>query len=154
MKTRFNLQRWMPSLLIAATFVLTTSFTHCSDVKFLQGDETASSKAQNENDDSTSIQTIDTSDMDGLPIDENTIDDLEDELNDRKRKNRRQNREVPDIPDYADCGTNKVLICHIPPGNFNARHDICIGIPALRAHMMVNGFSGYPNFIGRCIDLF
>ncbi len=33
------------------------------------------------------------------------------------------------------CGAKKVMICHYPPGNPAARHTICIGEPALKAHM-------------------
>jgi hypothetical protein len=33
------------------------------------------------------------------------------------------------------CGEKKVMICHVPPGNPAARHTICIGKPALDAHM-------------------
>ena len=33
----------------------------------------------------------------------------------------------------------KVLVCHIPPGNPDNAHDICVGAPAVAAHQENHG---------------
>jgi hypothetical protein len=41
-------------------------------------------------------------------------------------------------PDSHDkCGSHKTLLCHYPKGNPGNRHEICVGNPAVPAH--VNG---------------
>lgn len=35
----------------------------------------------------------------------------------------------------GEAGGRKVLICHYPPGNPAARHELCIGYPAVNAHL-------------------
>lgn len=42
-----------------------------------------------------------------------------------------------EIPAEFRCGpkNRKVKICHVPPGNPAAKHTICIGAPAVRAHL-------------------
>lgn len=37
------------------------------------------------------------------------------------------------------CGGKKVLICHIPPGNPANAHEICVGAPAVAAHVKNHG---------------
>jgi len=37
------------------------------------------------------------------------------------------------------CGGEKVLICHIPPGNPANAHEICVGEPAVAAHVKNHG---------------
>ena len=37
------------------------------------------------------------------------------------------------------CGGKKVLICHIPPGNPANAHEICVGEPAVAAHVRNHG---------------
>lgn len=37
------------------------------------------------------------------------------------------------------CGGKKVLICHIPPGNPANAHEICVGEPAVAAHVKNHG---------------
>lgn len=37
------------------------------------------------------------------------------------------------------CGANKVLICHIPPGNPANAHNICVGQPAVEPHQNLHG---------------
>ena len=37
------------------------------------------------------------------------------------------------------CDHGKVLICHIPPGNPENAHTICVGAPAVRAHAERHG---------------
>ncbi len=47
-----------------------------------------------------------------------------------------------------DCESpRKVLICHIPPGNPDNAHTICVGAPAVRAHEENHG-----DPIGECDD--
>ena len=47
----------------------------------------------------------------------------------------------------AACGESgsKVLVCHIPPGNPDARHTICIGNPAVDHHIAHHG-----DYLGDC----
>ncbi len=40
------------------------------------------------------------------------------------------------------CGKNKVLVCHIPPGNPENAHTICISINALPAHLALGDCVG------------
>lgn len=45
--------------------------------------------------------------------------------------------EKPEIPEYARCGEkmDKVLICHVPPGNPAAAQEICISLQgAIQGH--------------------
>lgn len=37
--------------------------------------------------------------------------------------------------DDLNCREGKVLICHVPPGNPENRHEICVGENAVRAHL-------------------
>jgi hypothetical protein len=37
------------------------------------------------------------------------------------------------------CGGKKVLVCHIPPGNPANAHEICVGEPAVAAHVRNHG---------------
>lgn len=47
-----------------------------------------------------------------------------------------------------DCESpRKVLVCHIPPGNPDNAHTICVGAPAVRAHEENHG-----DPIGACDD--
>jgi hypothetical protein len=34
-----------------------------------------------------------------------------------------------------ECDGHKILICHIPPGNPENAHEICVGAPAVPAHL-------------------
>lgn len=61
------------------------------------------------------------------------------------------------LNDYA-CGpiskdgtSKKVLICHYPPGNPSARHEICISKNALAAHQSHgNGSIEHQDHLGKC----
>lgn len=49
----------------------------------------------------------------------------------------------------ATCPVGKVLICHVPPGNPANEHTICIGQPAVDAHLThhpdrINACNGQP----------
>ncbi|MFC1639084.1 hypothetical protein ACFL26_02335, partial [Patescibacteria group bacterium] len=35
----------------------------------------------------------------------------------------------------GDCRPDRILICHVPPGNYDARSERCLPAPAVRAHM-------------------
>lgn len=39
----------------------------------------------------------------------------------------------------------KVLICHIPPGNPDNAHEICVGEPAVAPHQRLHG-----DYVGEC----
>ena len=41
----------------------------------------------------------------------------------------------PECYGGKDCGEGKVLLCHVPKGNPEAMHEICVGEQALDAHM-------------------
>ena len=47
----------------------------------------------------------------------------------------------------VSCGNNasqlKVLVCHVPPGNPSQSHEICIGAPAVKAHIVKGSRLGY-----------
>ncbi len=45
------------------------------------------------------------------------------------------------------CPATKALICHIPPGNPANAHTICVGKPAVRAHV-----SHHNDVLGACGD--
>lgn len=49
----------------------------------------------------------------------------------------------PRACDPAD--TKKTTVCHIPPGNPNNAHTICVGNAAVPAHL------GHGDFLGTCI---
>jgi hypothetical protein len=51
-----------------------------------------------------------------------------------------------DLDSLAAGGVDKVLICHIPPGNPDNRHDIVVGAPAVPAHL------AHGDFVGTCDD--
>ena len=56
-----------------------------------------------------------------------------------------------DYADYSDdwkCGNNKILICHVPPGNPSNPQTICISKNALPAHF--NNHDG--DHVGPCME--
>jgi len=55
--------------------------------------------------------------------------------------------EMPDGT-HACESPRKVLICHIPPGNPDNAHTICVGAPAVRAHQKNHG-----DPVGPCDDV-
>ena len=48
--------------------------------------------------------------------------------------------------------SKKVLICHYPKGNPDNRHEICIGRPALKAHLSQHQDSAHKDHLGDCDD--
>jgi len=65
--------------------------------------------------------------------------------------------DIDDIPEEYLCGNNqqKVLICHVPPGNSAAEHNICIAFPALQAHLGKhdNNNDDSTDYLGTCDSL-
>ncbi len=130
-------------LLLAIVFMLAA----CSDVQFEKTGE-AQSKAEPgplvddvvKEGDGQDVDDVD--DVDDIVKDDDHIAKDDDKDCDKKKRGKRGKRgpAIADIDDeildqYA-CDENgkTVRICHIPPGNYAARHSICIGRPALTAH--------------------
>ncbi len=44
-----------------------------------------------------------------------------------------------------ECPADKELVCHVPPGNPANEHSICIGKPAVKAHL-----KNHPDYLGPC----
>ena len=56
---------------------------------------------------------------------------------------------TPGAPDPRACDpadTKKTTICHIPPGNPANAHTLCVGNPAVPAHL------AHGDFVGSCCD--
>jgi len=47
-------------------------------------------------------------------------------------------------PSEGGCAPDEVLLCHVPPGNTTASHDICVGAGAAQAHL------GHGDTLGAC----
>lgn len=62
------------------------------------------------------------------------------------------NDELENVLREYSCQDNvrKVLICHYPRGNSAARHEICVGRPALRAHIRHSSDSSHIDHLGTC----
>lgn len=65
--------------------------------------------------------------------------------------------ENPELLDQYPCKTacrdhsKKVQICHVPPGNPENRHTICIGKAAVQAHLARHQAStGESDYLGEC----
>jgi hypothetical protein len=62
----------------------------------------------------------------------------------------------PSLAELYACGRGnekKVLICHVPPGNPEAAHTLCIGAPALVAHLDNHHASnGDSDALGACTE--
>ncbi|MCH8330166.1 MAG: T9SS type A sorting domain-containing protein [Bacteroidetes bacterium] len=43
------------------------------------------------------------------------------------------------------CGNNKVVVCHVPPGNPSNAHEICISVNAVKAHL-----NNHDDYCGPC----
>lgn len=56
----------------------------------------------------------------------------------------------PEAIANARCGDKKVLICHVPPGNPAAKHTICIGEPAVTAHLEKHHGGRSLDYLGDC----
>lgn len=66
------------------------------------------------------------------------------------------NNELENVLKDHSCQDNgrdnarKILVCHYPPGNSAARHEICISRQALRAHMHQGADSNHQDRLGAC----
>lgn len=64
-------------------------------------------------------------------------------------------QEVIDDPAKADdhkCGNKKILICHVPPGNPENAHTLCISENAVAAHIAHVASSGEMDTLGDCTE--
>lgn len=69
-------------------------------------------------------------------------------------------QENPELMDQYPCGKSgvsvecreaKVQICHVPPGNPQAAHTLCIGQSAVQAHVGHHiAETGEEDFLGKC----
>lgn len=59
--------------------------------------------------------------------------------------------ESPELLDEYPCGNNgkKIQICHVPPGNPDNRHTLCIARAAVQSHIE-HGHLMYGDFLGSC----
>ena len=58
-------------------------------------------------------------------------------------------------PCISETGEVGVLVCHIPPGNFDALHDICLEYGSINTHLQGHGRGkGIPDVLGTCKDAF
>lgn len=58
-----------------------------------------------------------------------------------------------DDAEKFSCGSHKdhkVLICHVPSGNVENRHNICIAKSALKAHIAKHGDDKITDYYGEC----
>lgn len=104
------------SYIFAITALLTT-FQNCGNVNFTEAEVAAASKADQDSQNQPQV---------GPDMPDVVDDDGGNNLTDDDRKK------------YAcktEEGENGLKVCHYPPGNPEARHVICIGEPALDAHL-------------------
>lgn len=103
---------------------------------------------------STSLQK-----MDSDPLVSDVVDEMDNQdglaqippVNDKKEK--KYCEDLEEVLEAYACDDNgkKVLICHYPPGNAAARHEICISRNALQAHLNHNhAGSQHKDHMGPC----
>jgi hypothetical protein len=56
----------------------------------------------------------------------------------------------PQLLDDHACGRNKVLICHVPPGNPGNSQTLCISENAIPAHLAHQAVTGEEDMLGAC----
>jgi hypothetical protein len=64
-----------------------------------------------------------------------------------------ENGEVGELAQAVKCGEtseNKVLMCHVPPGNPDALHTICISRSAVPAHLNRHAGGESLDYLGAC----
>lgn len=59
----------------------------------------------------------------------------------------------PELSSQYACAEKKVQICHIPPGNSEARHTLCIGMAAVKAHIGHHKAGAVSDYLGDCIQV-
>jgi hypothetical protein len=57
----------------------------------------------------------------------------------------------PSVAAPYSCGNAGVAICHLPPGNPNARHSLCIGAPAVAHHIAEHRRGDLGDYLGACL---
>ncbi len=70
----------------------------------------------------------------------------------KKEDNKQYDNELENVLQDHSCEVangKKVLICHYPPGNPAARHELCISRSALQAHMHHQA-TNHQDTLGRC----
>jgi hypothetical protein len=116
-------------ILSAMTLAIYTT-QGCSDQKFSSVASDPSTKAEG--------------DPDVVPVD--SVDPSDDETTDQyacDEKEKKKYCDTEEIEHPAETlstigsthASKKVMVCHIPPGNPEARHEICISVNALHAHI-------------------
>lgn len=80
--------------------------------------------------------------------------------NSRRRDDKEYDYELEEVLARYSCDeqasstgshSKKVMICHYPPGNAKARHEICISRSALDAHLNHgHGDESHQDHLGRC----
>jgi hypothetical protein len=61
-------------------------------------------------------------------------------------------KSVGEVEQYR-CGEHKISICHVPPGNSAQRHTLCVGAPAIAAHLKHHKAhdSQIGDYVGECV---
>lgn len=137
---KMEMSKWAPLAWLTGIFIFSMAFTNCSDMSFQQ------SKSSLEKTDGQAVEVVDTTGMDGEPLSEENEEDIKEEL-----KHRRDQQETEIAHTDADgCGSNKVIVCHVPPGNPENAHDICISVNALHAHVGRHGAGDHLDHVGSC----
>lgn len=94
-------------------------------------------------------QNINDSDCDGVPDADDLCPGGDDSID-------TDNDGIPDcadwdgfnnLPEEWKCGNNKVTVCHIPPGNPENAHDICINKNAVESHL------DHGDYLGPCFTV-
>ena len=66
-----------------------------------------------------------------------------------------EGEEVDDPADLPEadgtCKGNKILICHVPPGNPANAHELCLPEPAIPAHLEHVAATGEKDALGACL---
>lgn len=136
--------------LVGIIFIMTMT-TACSDQAF--STRAGSNPSVNQSGDSADgndlMEEVDEDDLD--EVDE--VKYVVDEYPCNKKKKYKQCGDE-NIGDGGDGGgilsssleNKKVEVCHVPNGNMNAAHEICISIKALRAHLK----GPHRDYLGKC----
>jgi hypothetical protein len=137
--------------LVLALFVavLALGFQNCSPAKFAaMNDDFSKAGVQGEGDHvDVVIDPADLPDEDGPGLPEVNDDDDGDGDGDIT------DDEVADYPcPGQESNLKKVLVCHVPPGNLAARHNICISRHALATHLDHEA-EGVNDTLGACAPL-
>ncbi len=119
------------SILVLLFVLLGLGFQNCSPAKFSSMSDSSKVGGLGEGDhDDVIIDPADLPDEDGPTLPEVNDDDDGDGDGDIT------DDELADYPcPGEEANAKKVLVCHVPPGNLSARHNICISVNALKTHL-------------------